>query len=164
MGTVVSINVSTEKGTAKTPVPAARVLDAGIENDAHAGPWHRQVSLLGHEQITGLSRRTGREFRPGQFAENLTVSGIDLGEVRMKDRFRIGEVLLEVTQIGKDCHGGCAIRREVGQCIMPTQGVFTRVLSPGEIRAGDPVEHILMGRLEASPSDVLQNLATTGFQ
>lgn len=142
-GTVVSVNLSREKGTVKTPVPSARVTRQGLKGDAHAGAWHRQVSLLAGESAAALSRQCGRRFAPGAFAENITTAGIDLARVSLRDRLRIGAVELEVTQIGKKCHGAaCAISREIGTCIMPTQGIFTRVRRGGEIRAGAPIERI----------------------
>ena len=139
---VVSVNISEAKGVAKHPVPVGRVNERGIEGDAHGGTWHRQVSLLALESMERLGQQAGRVFQPGEFAENLTTSGLDLAGVCLRDRFRIGAVELEVTQIGKACHGdGCAIFREVGQCVMPKEGLFARVLRGGEIRSGDAIEH-----------------------
>jgi len=140
---VVSVNVSELTGTIKHPVDEI-VLDArGITGDAHAGLWHRQVSLLGQESIDQFVEQTGRETRPGEFAENITVRGVASSDVALLDRFRIGPVELEITQIGKTCHQDkCAIFREVGKCVMPKEGLFTRVIHPGTVRAGDPVEHI----------------------
>ena len=139
-GEVVSVNTSEEKGTIKHPVAEA-VLDAhGIVGDAHAGPWHRQVSLLGQSSIDRFAKEMGRELQPGEFAENITVTGIDIASAAVFDRFTIGEVELEVTQIGKKCHGdGCAIYREVGKCVMPKEGIFCHVRTGGAIRGGDPV-------------------------
>jgi len=112
----------------------------GIRGDAHAGDWHRQVSLLALESIEAFGRRAGQSFGHGDFAENLTVAGIDLATVRPGDRIGAGDVLLEVTQIGKRCHGdGCAVFRRVGRCVMPREGIFCRVLRPGAIRIGDTV-------------------------
>jgi molybdenum cofactor synthesis domain-containing protein len=141
-GTVVAVCVSPGKGTVKTPVPVVQVTPTGIRGDAHAGQWHRQVSLLAQESMAGLSAQSGRTFQPGDFAENITTAGIDLGQVAIRDRLQVGQVDLEVTQIGKQCHGaGCAIHRAVGKCVMPTEGIFARVLRGGEIRAGDSIEH-----------------------
>ena len=142
-GEVISVNVSTVKGTAKTPVERVELDLCGVVSDAHAGPWHRQVSLLAAETIAEFVERSGRDTQPGEFAENLTLRGVDLGAAAVLDRFRIGPVELELTQIGKDCHGhACTIFKEVGQCVMPTEGVFCRVIQGGAVAAGDAVEHI----------------------
>jgi len=140
---VVSVNLSEKKGTAKTPA-AQIVLDAlGVQGDAHAGPWHRQVSLLSQESMDRFAEDTGQRILPGGFAENITVRGIDLGRTAPLDRFRIGAAELEVTQIGKQCHGeGCAIFQNVGRCAMPQEGVFCRVLRGGVVRPGDSVEYL----------------------
>lgn len=141
-GVVVSVNVSDVKGVAKRPVPVATVTGTGIAGDAHAGNWHRQVSLLSQECIARMGEETGRTFQPGEFAENITTAGIDLAGVCLRDRFETGSVDLEITQIGKRCHGdGCAIYKEVGSCIMPRQGVFARVIKGGEIRPGNSILH-----------------------
>ena len=135
---VVSVNISRQKGTVKEPVASIEVDANGIVGDAHAGAWHRQVSLLSQESIDHFSEEMGREMRAGEFAENIAVRGLDFSEAAVLDRFRFGEVELEVTQIGKKCHGdGCAIFREVGRCVMPKEGLFTRVISGGRIAAGD---------------------------
>jgi molybdopterin adenylyltransferase len=142
-GIVISVNISKEKGTIKQPVTEIQIDKNGIVDDAHAGPWHRQISLLGQEDIDFFGKEIKREIRPGEFAENITVSGIDLGKVAILDRFRIGQVELEVTQIGKKCHGdNCAIYREVGKCVMPKKGLFCRVINNGQIKAGDRIEYI----------------------
>jgi len=142
-GKVISVNISEEKGTVKHPVPEIVIDTSGVVNDAHAGLWHRQVSLLSQEDIDCFSREMGREINPGEFAENITVGGIDLGKVAILDRFRINQVELEVTQIGKECHGNnCAIYREVGKCVMPKKGLFCRVINNGQIKAGDCIEYI----------------------
>jgi molybdenum cofactor synthesis domain-containing protein len=140
---LVSVNISTEKGTTKQPVPAISLDPAGIVGDAHAGAWHRQVSLLAQESIEAFGRSAGRSFKHGDFAENLTTEGLDLARVALRDRLRLGAVELEVTQIGKACHGGgCAIYREVGICVMPKEGIFARVITPGELRAGMGITHV----------------------
>lgn len=139
---VTSVNISTEKGTTKRAVDAVRIDTEGIVGDAHAGPWHRQVSLLAQERVDAFSAEVGRTVAPGEFAENITLRGMDLGRVGLLDRFRIGEAELEVTQIGKTCHGDtCAIYREVGKCIMPTEGLFCRVLQGGTVRPGSEVDY-----------------------
>lgn len=138
---VASVNISTTKGTIKKPVDAIQVDAEGIAGDAHAGAWHRQISLLSDERIQAFAAQIGRAVAPGEFAENITLRGLDLGRAGLLDRFRIGDVELEVTQIGKKCHGdACAIYREVGKCIMPSEGLFCRVLRGGTIRPGDPVD------------------------
>ena len=140
---IVSVNISTEKGTIKRPVDEVIVGDTGIADDAHAGPWHRQVSMLAQESIERFGAQADRSFAPGDFAENLTTRGLDLSQVAILDRFQIGDVALEITQIGKECHGdGCAIFQEVGRCVMPKEGIFCRVLHGGTIRPGDALHHI----------------------
>lgn len=139
---IISINISRQKGTAKEPVPSALVTLSGISGDAHAGSWHRQVSLLAIESIDRFGLQAGRRFAPGEFAENLTTEGLDLGRCRILDRLSGGEVELEVTQIGKACHGdGCAIFQAVGKCVMPKEGIFTRVIRGGEVKPGDAITH-----------------------
>ncbi|MFH0940102.1 MAG: molybdenum cofactor synthesis domain-containing protein [Planctomycetota bacterium] len=141
-GRVVSVNLSAQKGMLKRPVPQALITDQGFEGDAHAGPGHRQVSLLSAESITAFAQSSGRERAPGDFAENLTVSHLNLAAISPRTRLRIGAAVeLEVTQLGKRCHGNdCAIMREVGACIMPKEGIFCRVIRGGMVKAGDPVE------------------------
>jgi len=140
-GSIVSVNVSDRKGQSKIPVAELDIGPQGIQGDAHVGSWSRQVSLLALEDISAFSRILGRDIRPGEFAENLTVSGMDLSRAAVLDRFSVGPVELEISQIGKTCHGqGCAIFQEIGQCVMPKQGVFTRVVRTGTIRPGDGIE------------------------
>lgn len=139
---IVSVNLSAEKGTGKQPQPGIQIDARGVVGDAHAGPGQRQVSLLAEESIARFTGEIGQDFKPGEFAENLTTRGLELAEVAVLDRLRIGDVLLEVTQRGKACHGGgCAIFREVGRCVMPKEGVFTRVLHGGPVSPGDRVNH-----------------------
>ncbi|MHB9027451.1 MAG: molybdenum cofactor synthesis domain-containing protein [Candidatus Latescibacterota bacterium] len=139
---IVSVNISEKKGTVKTPVSEVVLTETGIPEDAHSGGWHRQVSILSIEQIDDFSTRFGRTVRPGEFAENITTSGIDLREVALLDRFVIGDAELEVTQIGKECHGdACAIFREVGACVMPNEGIFSRVIRGGRVKPGDVACH-----------------------
>lgn len=137
---VVSVNISKEKGTVKKPVDRITVDERGVVEDAHAGFWHRQVSLLALEQIERFAEKLGRDIDSGEFAENITISGMDLGKVAILDRMTFGSVELEVSQIGKECHGeGCAIFREVGKCVMPKEGIFLRVVEGGQVQAGDVV-------------------------
>ncbi|MCU0606954.1 MAG: MOSC domain-containing protein [Candidatus Edwardsbacteria bacterium] len=140
MGTVIAVCVSRNKGEKKRDVGTA-VLRAGhgIEGDAHAGDWHRQVSLLADESVDTMRGR-GVELGPGDFAENLTVRGIDLKALTIGQRLQVGgSVLLEITQIGKECHDGCAIKKQVGDCVMPREGVFARVVAGGAVAAGDAI-------------------------
>ncbi|MFP3903914.1 MAG: molybdenum cofactor synthesis domain-containing protein [Armatimonadota bacterium] len=140
---VISTNISEQKGTVKRPVEQVTVDEHGVVGDAHAGPWHRQVSLLSAESIERFERTAEIDVAPGEFAENLTVRGADLCAASILDRFRIGTVELEITQIGKECHGDdCAIYQKVGKCVMPTEGVFCRVLSGGVIRPGATGEYL----------------------
>lgn len=142
-GEVVSVNVSLEKGVIKKPVAEIVVDSCGIVADAHAGRWHRQISLLAKEDIDRFSSEMGRSIGFGEFAENITVEGIDLGRACVLDTIRIGDVELEVSQIGKKCHGdGCAIFQEIGQCVMPKQGIFGRVVKGGKVKSGDEIEFI----------------------
>jgi MOSC domain-containing protein YiiM len=130
---ILSINVSERTGERKKPVDRALLRQGhGIVGDAHAGDWHRQVSLLADEDIATL-RGKGIEIGFGDFAENITTRGIDLGSLPVGSRLCLGPALLEVTQIGKECHTGCAIRRVTGDCVMPRKGVFARVIVGGEI-------------------------------
>ena len=137
MGNVLAVCVSTEKGTQKQNVgTAVFVEDWGIEGDAHAGRWHRQVSLLSHEKIEAFRAR-GAQVEDGAFGENLVVSGIDFRSLPLGTKFQCNDVVLELTQIGKECHNGCEIYKIMGDCIMPREGVFTRVLHGGSISVGD---------------------------
>lgn len=141
-GTVISTNVSKAKGIPKRPVEELEFNEQGIVGDVHSGTWHRQISLLSKESIDAFTERTGRAVKFGEFAENLTVSGLDLSKVAILDKFKINDAILEVTQIGKKCHGdACAIFREVGQCMMPKEGLFARVLAKGKAKAGDELEY-----------------------
>ncbi len=139
-GKVISVNVSDNKGEKKHNIERCRLLEGhGLDSDAHAGPWHRQVSLLAAESIEKI-RKMGLDVKPGDFAENLTTEGIELPTLPIGTRLRVGEVLMKVTQIGKECHTRCAIFYQVGDCVMPKEGIFTEVLAGGEVRVGDEVE------------------------
>ena len=137
MGKVIAVCTSERKGIQKTSVPEIKVIeDWGIEGDAHAGKWHRQVSLLAYDKIEAFRAR-GAEVEDGAFGENLVVQGFDFSALPVGTRFRCNDVVLEMTQIGKECHHGCAIFQKMGDCIMPREGVFTKVLHGGIIREGD---------------------------
>lgn len=140
-GKIDSINISVAKGTEKTEIPSCILTMKGIEGDAHAGLWHRQISVLDKSSIDNFSNEKDIELSPGAFGENLVIDGIDLKKVSVLDRFITGEVELEVTQIGKKCHGdACSIFRRTGECIMPKVGLFTRVIKEGSINKGQSVE------------------------
>lgn len=144
MAHVEAVCISEKKGIVKRE--QAEVLlkeNFGIENDAHAGDWHRQVSLLAGESIDIVKEKLPT-LKNGAFAENIITRGLDLTSLRIGDRLRIGEsVLLEITQIGKECHNsGCAIKKLTGDCIMPKEGLFSKVINGGRIKAHDPVEEV----------------------
>lgn len=137
MGKVMAICISREKGTEKENVHSCRLIrEWGLEGDAHAGNWHRQVSLLSYEAFHEFEQK-GAPVHFGSFGENLLVSGFDFKTLPVGTQLRAGDVLLEITQIGKKCHSGCAIYQVMGDCIMPREGVFARVLSGGVITEGD---------------------------
>jgi molybdopterin adenylyltransferase len=139
---IVSVNISEKKGTIKKPVDVIFLTSEGIRGDAHAGSWHRQVSLLGIESIARMKEAAGRELTFGEFAENITTEGFILNNMRPLDRLISSDIILEVTQIGKKCHGqNCAIFRETGDCVMPKEGIFCRVLTGGSLRSGDVIEY-----------------------
>ncbi|HKL13936.1 MAG TPA: MOSC domain-containing protein [Halanaerobiales bacterium] len=142
-GKVKAVCISREKGTKKEDIKEAELIENfGIKEDAHAGKWHRQVSLLGIESINKMEEM-GLDFNLdfGDFAENITTEGITLYELPIGTILNIGnEVKLEVTQIGKECHHGCEILKQVGKCIMPEEGIFTKVIKGGTIKAGDPIK------------------------
>ena len=143
-GKILAVCISDKKGIQKTMIPEGRLIeDWGIEGDAHAGKWHRQVSLLSFEKIEAF-RAKGAEVDFGAFGENLVVEGFDLRAIPVGTRFRIGEALLELTQIGKECHSHCAIYNAMGECIMPREGVFTKVLRGGTVKPGDTVEQLAL--------------------
>ncbi|MGL5150230.1 MAG: MOSC domain-containing protein [Clostridium sp.] len=136
MSKVIAICTSKEKGTSKVMVDEVNIIeDFGIEGDAHAGKWHRQISLLALEKIEDF-RNKGANVDFGAFGENLVISGVELNKLPIGQQLQIGDVLLEVTQIGKKCHDKCAIFYQVGQCIMPTNGIFAKVLKGGKVTVG----------------------------
>ena len=137
MGKVISTNISEIRGIQKHNVGKVKLVeDYGIENDAHAGKWHRQVSLLSHEKIEAF-RAKGAIVNDGAFGENIVVSGIDFKNLPVGTRLQCNEVILELTQIGKECHHGCEIFQKMGDCIMPREGVFAKIIKGGEIAVGD---------------------------
>ncbi|MFI3210434.1 MAG: MOSC domain-containing protein [Peptostreptococcaceae bacterium] len=137
MSKVLAICISEKKGTGKYEIDEARLIkDFGIENDAHGGNWHRQISLLGFEKIDDFRSR-GANVDFGAFGENLVIEGIELEKLPIGQQIKIGETLLEVTQIGKECHTRCAIFYQVGDCIMPRNGIFAKVIEEGTIRVGE---------------------------
>lgn len=144
-GVVRSINLSERKTVRKKPGgQGVLVYDRGFEGDAHAGDWHRQVSLLALESIETM-REKGLAVGPGDFAENITTEGIDLGSLPIGTRIRIGDTLVELSQIGKICHTKCAIYYRAGDCVMPREGVFAVVREPGPVKVGDTIEVVEMG-------------------
>lgn len=140
-GSVLAVNISAKRGEQKHDVQAAFLeADWGIKEDAHSGAWHRQVSLLSLSSVEKM-RALGVEVDFGAFAENLTIGGLDVAHLPLQTKLKVGEVQLEITQIGKECHNqGCAIKKQVGTCVMPIEGIFARVLTPGWVRTGDTVE------------------------
>jgi MOSC domain-containing protein YiiM len=139
-GKVLAVNISEDKGTKKTNVHSCALLkDFGLKGDAHAGPWHRQVSLLANESIEKM-RIKGLNVGYGDFAENVTTEGVDLVHLPIGTEIRIGNsVILRVTQIGKECHERCAIYYQAGDCVMPKEGIFAEVVTEGEIKVGDEI-------------------------
>ncbi|WP_136513550.1 MOSC domain-containing protein [Geomonas edaphica] len=139
IGKVVAVNISTNKGERKTPVPEVTLREEhGIVGDGHAGDWHRQISLLAQESIAKM-QALGLDVKEGDFAENITTEGVDLVSLPIGAKIELGETLLEVTQIGKECHTRCAIYYQAGDCVMPKEGIFARVLKGGVVRPGDRV-------------------------
>jgi molybdopterin adenylyltransferase len=140
---VLSVNISEKKGTIKKPVKHILLNGEGVVGDAHSGNWHRQVSLLGKESIDKFIKESNRKVNYGEFAENITTEGITLFKCHPLDRFIIGNSELEVTQIGKKCHGtSCVIFKEVGNCVMPTEGIFCRVKQKGKVQPGDSISYL----------------------
>ena len=140
MAEVIAVCISEKKGTVKHPVPHIDVrVHHGIVGDAHAGDWHRQISLLADESVDTM-RAMGLTLAPGAFAENILTRGMELKTLPIGTRLRVGEALLEVTQIGKECHSDCEIKKATGKCVMPTEGIFAVVVEEGRIRSGDKIE------------------------
>ncbi len=140
MAEVVSVNISDIKGVRKHPVPYIDVkCRHGIVGDAHAGDWHRQISLLAEESVDTMRSICPIKLDDGIFAENINTRGIDLRHLPVGTRLRVGETELEVTQIGKECHSDCAIKKATGRCVMPTDGIFAIVIKEGRIQAGDEI-------------------------
>ena len=141
MAEVVSVNISERKGEQKHPVPEIQLkLRHGIVGDAHAGDWHRQISLLAEESVDTMRAACPIPLNAGVFAENINTVGIDLKHLPVGTHLRIGETEVEVTQIGKECHNDCAIRKAAGDCVMPREGIFVKVLESGEIKTGDDIK------------------------
>ena len=139
MGKILAICTSPKRGTVKTEVPSAVLTpEWGIVSDAHGGNWHRQVSLLSAEKIEVFRKKIWVDY--GAFGENLVIEGFDFRSLPVTSRFAIGDVVLEMTQIGKECHSDCAIKQAVGRCVMPTEGIFAVVVREGVVRPGDEIE------------------------
>lgn len=140
-GKVLSINISEKKGTPKTKInPGILIEDFGFEGDAHAGKWHRQVSLLAKESIDKSKGLPSDGLCHGVFAENITTEGIELYTIPVGTQLKVGECIIEISQIGKECHEGCAIQKLVGKCVMPREGVFAKVIKGGKVFEGDSIE------------------------
>ena len=138
---VLAVCISERKGIQKHPIPEAQLRrDHGIVGDAHAGNWHRQVSILGIDSVRKLQEKITLQLRPGDFAENILVEGLCVYMLPVGTRLRLGTALCQVTQIGKECHNECAIRKAAGDCVMPREGIFVRVLVDGVVRPGDEVQ------------------------
>ena len=164
MGKLLAICTSPQRGTVKTEVESARLTpEWGVETDAHGGNWHRQVSLLSAEKIENFRKKIWVDY--GAFGENLVVEGYDFRNLPVTSRFAIGDVVLEMTQIGKECHNDCVIKQKTGECIMPREGVFARVLQGGEIHVGDEVTKGSRGeREDKSGPLIVEMLTAAGYQ
>ena len=142
MAEVVSVNISEKKGAVKREVPEIHLkLRHGIVGDAHAGDWRRQISLLAEESVDKM-RSLLPGLQPGAFAENIKTRGLELKTLPIGTRLRLGETVVEVTQIGKECHSDCEIKQRTGKCVMPTEGIFAVVVKEGTVRKGDEIEII----------------------
>lgn len=158
---ILSVNISEKKGIVKTPVNEITINHTGIIGDAHAGVWHRQISLLAQESIERAEEKTNTQFPPGTFAENLTTRGVELAKTSILDRFVNNEIELEVTQIGKKCHSQCAIGQQIGDCIMPAEGIFCRTIKGGKIKSGTQFQYI--PKIFKVKIVVLSDRASTGI-
>jgi MOSC domain-containing protein YiiM len=140
-GEIIAVSISHKKGVKKTNISSGKLIENhGLKDDAHAGDWHRQISLLARESIAKI-REKGLDVIPGDFAENITTEGIRLWEMPVGTRMKLGDqVIAEVTQIGKECHDRCAIFHQVGDCIMPREGIFVKILETGEVKPGDIIQ------------------------
>lgn len=140
MAKVIAINISESKGTIKKPIEEGEFRENhGLVGDAHSGDWHRQVSLLGQESVDKMTQKGVVGLEPGKFAENITTQGIELYTLPVGTKLKIGDTIQEVTQIGKKCHTGCEIKALTEECVMPKEGIFTKILSGGKIKAGDEI-------------------------
>ena len=138
MAKVLAVCISEKKGVQKHPVDVAELrVDHGIVGDAHAGNWHRQVSILGIDSVQKLQEKITLQLKAGDFAENILVEGITVYKLPVGTKLRLGTALCQVTQIGKECHFDCAIRKAAGDCVMPREGIFVKILEPGTVRPGD---------------------------
>lgn len=143
MAEIIAVCVSEKKGEQKHPVESIKLKsNHGIVGDAHAGNWHRQVSLLGDESVDKLRKVIDMDLQPGAFAENILTKGIELFTLPIGTKMKIGTAVGEVTQIGKECHHGCAIRELAGDCVMPREGIFVKILEDGIAKSGDAIEII----------------------
>jgi MOSC domain-containing protein YiiM len=147
-GQVLAVNVSGKRGEIKHNINEAFIKENyGLETDAHSGDWHRQVSLLSLSSFDKMRKMGAIGLDYGVFAENITVGGLDVATLPLQSKIKVGEAILKVTQIGKECHNqGCAIKKQVGSCVMPIEGIFTRVLSSGWVKVGDQVEVLERGK------------------
>lgn len=143
MAKIVSINISKEKGVVKIPVNSAEIkIDHGIVGDAHAGNWHRQISMLAEESVDKMKAKGFDHLKHGDFAENITTEGIEVFTLPVGTKLRVGDCEMEVTQIGKKCHSGCQIKQVTGDCVMPREGIFVKVIKEGTINVNDIIEVI----------------------
>lgn len=161
MGHVANLCISTKKGVPKTAIPTAVLREGhGMDGDAHAGPWHRQISLLDARDIDQMRAR-GLDLAPGAFGENIVVEDVALAELDIGSRLRVGDCELELTQLGKICHSRCAIYWQTGDCIMPRLGIFARVIRGATITAGDTVEVTRRVARDTSQVDIVGVAAPT---